>query len=280
MKRRRDLRRLSIFLIGPALLAVGLLFLLPLARLFGLSLEAPDLSLSNYGAALGSSGFLPVMVVTLRVTLVVTLACAVLGFPIAYLMARTTGATKAVIGLLVVLPFWTSLLVRNYAWIYLLQRRGAVNNALMSLGVIDQPLDLIYNEFAVAFTMTNALLPFMVFPVYVALQDQDDSYLEAAASLGAPPTRAFFDVTLPLAFQGIVAGSLIVFATGLGFYVTPALLGGGKVLLAATFITREIEVTLNWPLAASAAIILFAFVLMIILAYAKVVGFSRLSGVK
>ncbi len=280
MRQDRYLRRVSLALIAPAILAVGLLFLVPLGRLVAVSLNSPELTFANYQTAIGPSGFPSVMLVTLRVTLIVTLSCACLGFPIAYLMVRAGGVTKTVIGLLVILPFWISILVRNYAWIYLLQRRGTVNNLLVSLGWIDQPLNLIYNEFAVVLAMTNALLPFMVLPIYVALQSQDSSYLEAAHTLGAGPAAAFADITLPLAYQGIVAGSLIVFATGLGFYVTPALLGGGKVLTAATFVTQQIEVTLNWQLAAAAALILFGCIVALMGAYARIVGINRLSGIE
>jgi ABC-type spermidine/putrescine transport system permease subunit I len=267
-------------LLAPALVAVGVLFLLPLGRLVSIATGFPDPRLDAFRDLVATAGFGDVLLRTIRITALVTLVCVAIGFPIAYLMSRSSPRMKTIVAILVILPFWTSILVRNYAWIYLLQRRGIVNGLLMDLGLIGSPIDIIYNEVGVVIAMSNALLPFMVLPIFVALEGQDRSLLEASQSLGARPARTFLDVTLPLSLSGIVAGSLIVFATGLGFYVTPALLGGGRVLLAATFITKEIEVTLNWPMAAAASLILLATVVGLMAAYARLVGIDRLAGSK
>ncbi len=280
LTRRLTPRGLALLLLAPALVAVGVLFLLPLGRLVSIATGLPDPTLDAFRDLVGTAGFGDVLLRTIRVTALVTLVCVLIGFPIAYLMSRSSPRMKAIVAILVILPFWTSILVRNYAWIYLLQRRGIVNGLLMDLGLISSPLDIIYNELGVIIAMSNALLPFMVLPIFVALEGQDRSLFEASQSLGARPGRTFLDVTLPLSLSGIVAGSLIVFATGLGFYVTPALLGGGRVLLAATFITKEIEVTLNWPLAAAASLILLATVVALMAAYARLVGIDRLAGSK
>ncbi|MFI4986653.1 MAG: ABC transporter permease [Alphaproteobacteria bacterium] len=269
---------LSAVLVLPALLLVGCLFLVPIGRLAALSLEAPHLTLDAYVGLFAAADYLEILLRTLRVSAIVMAACVLLGYPLAYLMAKCRGRLRALIVFLVLLPFWTSLLVRNYAWVYLLQRRGVVNEMLLSLGVISSPLPLMFNEFGVVLGMTNALLPFMVLPIFVALQAQDKALVEAASSLGAGPSTGFLKITLPLSLSGVTAGCLIVFATALGFYVTPALLGGGRVLLAATHIAREIEETLNWPMAAAASMVLLLVVAAIIGLYRKVVGTDGLAG--
>jgi ABC-type spermidine/putrescine transport system permease subunit I len=179
-------------------------------------------------------------------------------------MSRSGPRMQAAIALLVLLPFWTSLLVRNYALIYILQRTGVVNRLLMDMGLIDAPLALMFNEFGVIVGMTNALLPFMVFPIYVSLQAQDKALVPAAFSLGSPPAVTFFTVTLPLSIPGIAAGAAVTFATALGFYVTPALLGGGKIQLSATYIAKEINEFLDWPVAAAASMVLLAVVVALL----------------
>ena len=268
----------NLLLVLPATLLLGLLFLAPLGRLVALSIEAPDLSLGQYTTLFESPLYPRVLVRTLRVSVFVVLGCLLFGYPIAYLLVEARPRIRHAVALLVLLPFWTSILVRNYAWVYLLQRKGAVNELLVSSGLVADPLPLMFNEVGVVIGMSNALLPFMVLPIYVAIQSQDRAYLEAAASLGATPSHSFFAVTLPLSLPGVYAGSLFVFATALGFFVTPALLGGGRVLVAATYITQEVEQLLNWPLASAASIVLLVVVLLIIAVYTRVMSVERISG--
>ncbi len=265
-------------LLAPGVLLVGGLFVFPIGRLAALSFEAPLWSLSMYGHLFTATDYATVLVRTLRVSALVTAVCIVLGYPIAYMMVKSSAIVRAIIGLAVLLPFWTSLLVRNYAWVYLLQRRGPVNEMLVAWGVVPAPLPLMFNEFAVVLGMANALLPFMVLPIFVSLQAQERALLEAANSLGATPSVGFLTVTLPLSVPGIVAGTLVIFATALGFYVTPALLGGGRVLMAATDIVRQIEELLNWPQAAAASMVLLAVVTVVIGLYLKAA--DRLSGME
>lgn len=200
--------------------------------------------------------------------------CVLLGYPIGYVLAFSPRRRRALLSLLVLLPFWTSVLVRNFAWIYLLRDGGVASSIAGAFAGSDQPAQLLYNEIGVVIGMTNTLLPFVVFPIYVAIAVQERQLREAAASLGASPARVFWTVTLPLSRAGIFAGALLVFASALGFFITPALLGGGRVLLSATFITQQVEEFINWPLAAAAAIILLAAVLVVVAIYRHVAGFD------
>lgn len=264
----------------PALLLLSVFFLFPIVRLFFVSLGFGngDLSLDAYTRLFANSVFLKSLYTTVVISGLVTTIAVLIGYPVAYALATTRGRWQTFIGLAVLLPFWASILVRNYAWVHLLRRRGAFNDLLINLGFIDQPIAFIFNESGVVIGMTNALLPFMVLPIFVALQSQNKLLIEAAGSLGARPLSAFLTVTLPLSLNGIFAGSLIVFATALGFFVTPALLGGGKVLMTATYISREIETYLDWPLAAAASMILLFFVTALITLYARLVSVDRIVG--
>jgi len=255
---------LGLCLVIPAVLLVGIFFIYPLVRLGGVSLGFPDAGLKAYKELVTVSGYLGTLAVTLKVSAIVTLLCIVLGYPVAFLMSRGGARVQTLIAMLVLLPFWTSLLVRNYALIYILQRNGVVNRLLMDMGLVDAPLPLMFNEFGVIVGMTNALLPFMVFPIYVSLQAQEKALVAAAFSLGASPAVTFFTVTLPLSIPGIAAGAAVTFATALGFYVTPALLGGGKIQLSATYIAKEINEFLNWPAAAAASMVLLAVVVALL----------------
>lgn len=251
-------------LVVPAAVLVGIFFILPLVRLAGVSVGFPDAGLKAYRELVTISGYLGTLGITLKVSAIVTLLCIVLAYPVAFLMSRSSPRVQALVAMLVLLPFWTSLLVRNYALIYILQRNGVVNRLLMDMGLIDAPLALMFNQFGVIVGMTNALLPFMVFPIYVSLQAQDKALVPAALSLGASPAVTFFTVTLPLSIPGIAAGAAVTFATALGFYVTPALLGGGKIQLSATYIAKEINEFLNWPAAAAASMVLLAVVVALL----------------
>lgn len=268
----------SLWMVAPAALLIGVLFLLPIGLLASKSFNAPEWSLQNYEELLSSSVYLKSLWSTLRISVLVVLGCIVFGFPIGYLLAKCPERARPYLALTVLLPFWTSILVRNFAWIYLLQRRGVINDILISSGVVERPVAFMFNEFGVVLGMTNALLPFMILPIFVAIQSQDKAFLEAAGSLGARPEIAFLKVTLPLSLPGIFAGSLLVFATALGFFVTPALLGGGKVLVAATYITNEIETLLNWDSAAAASVLLLFVVVLVVAAYMRVVSVEKVAG--
>jgi putative spermidine/putrescine transport system permease protein len=250
-------------LLVPALALVGALYALPIVRLGALSFgeEEAELSARAYAELFGPWSYTTILLRTVTVSAFVTLGCLLFGYPIGYVLAFSPPRRRAVITLLVLLPFWTSVLVRTFAWSYLLRSEGLFSRTI--------GLDVLYNEAGVVIAMVNTLLPFMVLPIAVALLGQDRALREAAMSLGAAPARVFFDVTLPLSRAGIVTGSVVVFSIAMGYFVTPALLGGGRVLVAATFIGHQIEDFVNWPLAAAASMVLLAIILALVALFVR-----------
>jgi len=212
---------------------------------------------------------------TLGVALTVTLACLALGFPIAYLLAHLRDKTANLLLILVLLPFWTSLLVRTTAWVVVLQKEGVVNSLLQSLGIIAEPLPLIFNRFGVVVAMTHILLPFTILPLYSVMRQIPASYVRAARSLGASPSLAFWRVYLPQCVPGLSAGALLVFILSLGYYITPALVGGATDQLISHFIADNIGRSLNWGLASALSSILLVAVLALYWAYDRVAGVSN-----
>jgi ABC-type spermidine/putrescine transport system permease subunit I len=238
----------------PALTLLAVLFAYPVLRLMALSMEGG--SLAWYAKALGESFYLEVFWITVRIAVIVTLATLVLSYPIAYFLATTTRLGAELGFALVVVPLWTSILVRTYAWMVLLGRNGVVNKSLMALGIIDEPLALLHNELGVVIGMVHVLMPYMVLPVYAAMRRVDPDLLQAAEGLGAGALRIFYRVFLPLSAQGIYAGCTLVFVLSVGFFITPALLGGGRVIMIAVLIEQQVREVLNWSFASALATVL------------------------
>jgi putative spermidine/putrescine transport system permease protein len=200
--------------------------------------------------------YLGVLGRTLGISLGVTVLCLLLGFPVALLLTQVKARTADLLMILVLLPFWTSLLVRTAAWVVLLQKEGLINSALLKLGLISEPLTLIYNRVGVMVAMTHVLLPFMILPLYSVLKGIPPHFMRAASSLGASPATAFFRVYLPMAAPGIAAGSLMVFILALGYYITPALVGGGSDQMLSYYVATYTTETGNWGLAAALGLVL------------------------
>jgi putative spermidine/putrescine transport system permease protein len=213
---------------------------------------------------------------TLGVALNVTLMCILLGFPLAYLLAHLRDKTANLLLILVLLPFWTSLLVRTTAWMVVLQKEGVLNSFLQFLHVISEPLPLVHNRFGVVVAMTHILLPFMVLPMYSVMRQIPVAYVRAARSLGASPFTAFIRVYLPQCIPGLGAGALLVFILALGYYITPALLGGSTDQMISYFVADNMGRSLNWGLASALAAILLAAVLLLYAAYDRLVGANNL----
>ena len=249
-RRQRMLAALGV----PALALLAVLFAYPVLRLMALSMEGG--SLTWYAKALGESFYLEVFWITVRIAVIVTLATLVLSYPIAYFLATATHLVAALGFALVVLPLWTSILVRTYAWMVLLGRNGVVNKSLMAVGIIDEPLALLHNELGVVIGMVHVLMPYMVLPVYAAMRRVDPDLLQAAEGLGAGALRIFYRVFLPLSAQGIYAGCTLVFVLSVGFFITPALLGGGRVIMIAVLIEQQVREVLNWSFASALATVL------------------------
>ena len=249
----------AIVLSVPAVLLLLALFAVPLLRLLALSVEGG--SLVAYQRALTNELYLRVIFETFKIAAVVTLLTLALGYPVAYVMA-TSGRAWQLVGIaFVLLPFWTSILVRTYAWMVMLGRNGVVNRTLIGWGVIDSPLPLLNNLAGVLIGMVHVLLPYMILPVFNAVKKVDPNLVLAAEGLGAPRWRAFLRVTLPLTMNGVAAGVTLVFTLSLGFFITPALLGGGRVVMIANLIEEQVRELLNWTFAGALSAILLALTL-------------------
>jgi putative spermidine/putrescine transport system permease protein len=212
---------------------------------------------------------------TLLVSGLVTLFCFLLGYPIAYLLCTLPARSSNLLMILVLLPFWTSLLVRTTAWIVLLQKEGVINSLLLALGVISAPLELMFNRFGVVIAMTHILLPFMILPLYSVMKMVSPSYVRAARSLGASPWTAFWKVYFPQSLPGVSAGGLLVFILAIGYYITPALLGGAGDQMISYFIADNLSRSLNWGLASALGGILLAGVLALYAVYERYVGIAN-----
>ena len=214
------------------------------------------LHFSNFAFVFGDRLYIEAFLDSLLIAAVSTVIALLIGYPMAYGIARAPGAWRNILFLLVVLPFFTSFLLRVYAWMGLLGRAGPVNGLLLKLGLIHEPLQLLQTEFAVYLGMVYSYLPFMVLPLYSAIEKLDLTLLEAAADLGCRPTKAFFTITLPLTREGIFAGCLLVFIPAVGEYVIPALLGGPDTLMIGRVVWDEFFGNRDWPVASALAIVL------------------------
>ena len=208
---------------------------------------------------------------SIRIALVSTLLCLLLGYPMAYGIARARDSTRNLLLLLVILPFWTSFLLRVYAWMGMLSNQGVINKALMTLGLTDQPMQFLYTDFAVYLGIVYSYLPFMILPLYATLEGLDENLLDAASDLGGRPREVFFDITLPMSAPGMLAGSLLVFIPALGEFVIPSLLGGLDTLMIGKTLFDEFFVNRDWPLASAVATVL------VLILVAPIVLFQRYS---
>jgi putative spermidine/putrescine transport system permease protein len=245
-------------------------------------LEAIDLQRDVDGAIVAAPEeqaiYRDVFIRTFVISSVVTALCLLLGFPVAYLLAAVPAKRSNLLMIFILLPFWTSLLARTCAWIVLLQSQGVVNDGLIWLGVIDEPLRLIYNRFGVYIAMTHILLPFMILPLYSSMKAISPAYMRAAASLGASPATAFLRVYLPQTMPGMAAGCLLVFILALGYYITPALVGGGADQMISYFIALYTTETANWGLASALGAVLLFATLLLGFAYGKLVQGQQVTG--
>ncbi len=235
-------------------------------------LPHPALHLYNYTFLFTDPLYISAYLYSLQVAAVSTLLCLLLGYPMAYVIARAAGTWRSVLLMLIVLPFWTSFLLRVYAWIGLLKHNGVINNVLLYLGLIHQPLTMLQTDFAVYVGIVYSYLPFMILPLYANLEKHDGALLEAAADLGARPFTAFLRVTLPQSVPGIIAGSLLVFIPAVGEYVVPSLLGRTDQLMIGRVLSDEFFQNRDWPLASAVAI------LMLLLLVVPIMLFQRSGG--
>ncbi|MGI9408313.1 MAG: ABC transporter permease [Hyphomicrobiaceae bacterium] len=273
-QRREQWNLLS--LATPALMIVVLVILIPVGWLFYLSFIGSDglPTLEHYRKMVEYKSYARVFLTTFQVSVLTTLICVVIGYPLSYFLALLPARWTGVFMLAVLLPFWTSLLVRTYAWLVLLQKKGLLNDFAMQLGLWDSPVKLVHNMTGTLIGMAHIMLPFLVLPLYGAMKKIDRDMMYAAANLGASPVSAFWRVYFPLSLPGMVAGSLIVFVLCLGFYVTPAVLGGGRVIMVATQITAILENQFDWGAASALGVILLLATLLILFVAGRVFRFD------
>jgi ABC-type spermidine/putrescine transport system permease subunit I len=264
----------------PGLALISAIVLVPIGWLFWLSVrDANGFTLAHYLRLLHPSYMLTLQT-TFELSFLVTGICILLGYPLAYVIAQAKGRMAAILLLLVMFPIWTSLLVRCYAWLVLLQRRGLVNTWLTDMGVIEAPLRLMHNFTGTTIGMVHIMLPFMVLPLYGSMRAISSDYVRAASSLGASPLKAFWQIFVPLSLPGLAAGIIIVFVLCLGFYVTPALLGGGRVMMWSMQIERNVTYHSDWGAASALGVVLLVITLGILWLVGRLVGFDRIVGAR
>jgi mannopine transport system permease protein len=267
-------------LLLPFLALLFVSFLLPLGTLVHESLFVPRPTLEHYARVFDEPVYLRVLWRTLRISAIVTVATLVLAYPLALLMARSKGIVLVLLVACVLLPLWTSVLVRTYAWTILLQRNGILNQLMVQAGWINQPLRLLYTEGAVALAMTHVLLPFMVLPIWSSLRAIPEEYSRAAYVLGASRWRTFVEIVWPLSRPGVASGSVMVFLLAMGFFVTPALIGGPQQMMIATLVSQQVRELLNWPFAGALVGCLLVVTLGLLLAFNRLFGIDRFVGSK
>ncbi|MBP0110865.1 ABC transporter permease subunit [Bradyrhizobium vignae] len=265
MRTLQKLSRLPVALTMPALAILLIVFGIPIFLLFLTSLNAPAFSLVNYRVFLQQPANVRVLLQTIQISVVATAVCLMIGYPIAYLIAATAKRLRMVLLVLVVIPYLTSLLVRTYAWIVILGDRGLINNILLDLGLISSPLSLIYSRMAVYIGMVHIMLPVMILPLVSIMMGIDKSLIAAARSMGAPPFAAFWRVFLPLSLPGVRSGTLLVFVLCLGFYITPAALGGLRDAMLSTFIAAQVASSFNMVQTATSAFVLLGIAAVVLL---------------
>jgi ABC-type spermidine/putrescine transport system permease subunit I len=254
----------------PALLVIGVLFVWPLLRL--LSMSVADGTLGQFEKAALDVLYVSVLWESLEIALIVTVICLVLAYPVAMWLVQTSRLGFILGMFFLLLPFWTSVLVRTYAWMVLLGRSGVINRALRDWGWIDAPLPLLHNRLGVLIGIVHVMLPYMVIPIYAALLRIDPDLRRAAEGLGAPAWRSFARITLPLSLPGVFAGCALVFVITLGFFITPALLGGGRVMMISMLIEQQVREFLDWNFAAALATVLLVVTLAVYALLGRLTG--------
>jgi len=262
----------------PSLLAILIVVFLPILWLSSLSFynAAGALSMENYVRIFESDLYRRTFVVTFQISVSVTVICVLLGYPLCYWLSKMTDRKAAILMVFVLVPFWTSVLVRTYAWLVLLQRNGIINSTLMSLDVIEEPLQLAHNLTGSIIGMVHIMLPFLILPLYATMRSIDTDLVRAAVGLGSSPRKAFWHVFFPMSLPGLSAGIVLVFILSLGFYVTPALLGGGRVQMLAQRIESTITIYSNWGASSALGVVLLLMALVMIWLMNRVFGLDKL----
>lgn len=266
-------------LLGPGLAWLVVFLLVPCAVVFGYSFFERGIyggidyifTFDNYRRAIDPL-YLSIFLNSARIAAIATLAALVIGYPAAYLIATTRKSRQVPLLVLAMLPFWSNYLIRTYAWMVLLNSEGLINRALVGLGLIDAPLPLLYNEFAVVIGLVYGYLPFMILALYSSISRLNPEIREASADLGAPGWKTFLRVTLPLTLPGIAAGSVFVFVLSIGNFITPDLLGGGRLKMVGNLIYDQFLKARDWPFGSALAFVLIGIMLLLLFAQARAIA--------
>ncbi|MGI6855733.1 ABC transporter permease [Mesorhizobium sp. 1B3] len=263
-------RRRYLLLLTAPVLVLLVLFVYPVMGLLTYA-DRQGSALSNMAIVLTEPLYLTVFWLTIKTAIYTTILCVAFGYPLAYVAINLSPKLQSIVVALVILPFFVSLIVRTYAWMVLLGRKGLVNSGLQALSLGEESTQLLYTQTGALIGMTYALLPFVVLTCYSVMNSIDQRYMQAAYSLGASPMQVFLRVFLPLSMPGVLGGSILVFIMSLGFFITPRLMGGPSDLMVAMLIQHEVEMTLNWPLAAALSLFLLLVTIVGFIAYARLV---------
>lgn len=281
LRRDERMERWKLFgLSSPALLLVLIILVIPVGWLFYVSFIGADgsFSLENYQRMVARKSYIRIFMTTFQVSLMTTGICIMIGYPLAYFISQLPTKWANLCLITVLLPFWTSLLVRTYAWLVLLQKQGLVNQWAISLGLWGEPLKFVHNMTGTLIGMVHIMLPFLILPVYGAMKSINRDYLKAASNLGASPRRAFWTVFFPLSTPGLFAGALMVFVLCLGFFVTPAVLGGGRVIMVSMKIVSNIELFVNWGAASALGVVLLVMTVFVLWIASRFLRLEQMTG--
>lgn len=265
-------------LILPAVLLLLAFYIAPIAQVLTISFTEPEPGLGNYERLLTSGSVQRVILTTLRICVITTALALLLGYAVAYAITLASPRARSWWMMAVLVPLWISVLVRAFAWVTLLRRQGLVNDTLMGWGLISEPLPLVWNEFGILVGMVHYMVPFAVLPMLSAMREIDPRLLAAARGLGANRGQVFWKVFFPLSLPGVIASGVLVFIFSLGFYITPAILGGGKTLMVAEWISLQILDLIRWGLGTMMATMLIVAILVTLGAFSRVVDFRRMFG--
>lgn len=265
-------------LVAPALVLMLVFYAYPLGQVLWISFTEPAPGLANYERLLTSEAIQRVWITTLRICTITTVLTLLAGYVVAYAISQASPRMQRWMFVCVLLPLWISVLVRAFAWVTLLRSRGLVNETLLALGVIDAPLRLIWNEFAISIGMIHYMIPYAVLPLYASMRDIDPRLVPAARGLGASRAEAFRKVFLPLTKPGIIAAGVLVFIFSLGFYVTPAILGGGRTLMVAEYIKLQILDLIRWGVGTMMASTLLIGIVLLLVLLSRLVDIRKVFG--
>ncbi|MEX2296299.1 MAG: ABC transporter permease [Dongiaceae bacterium] len=269
-----------LFLIAPLLMLLLFLYVWPMAQVFWISISDPEFGLANYEKLISNRGIQKMLWTTFRVCIITTTLALFFGYIVAYAMVHVSDRHRTWMLLFILVPFWVSVLARAFSWLMLLHDNGIVNDALRAWGLTEEPVQLVRNQLGVYIGMVHYMIPYAILPLYASMRSIDPRCVSAARGLGAGPFEAFWRVFLPLSLPGLIGAGVLVFILTLGFFVTPAILGGGKTIMVAEYISVQILQTIRWGIGSMLAVTLLLIVLGLLAVMSRVVDLRSMFGAK